>query len=98
MKTFHRDFVLSLIPYQFLKIYKLRLIKVINVLPGSRISGQSRINRSHRIDQEGFYQLLTYTDDVDLNKKLVYWERFYNFDRPHGSFEGIISYEKMRSL
>jgi hypothetical protein len=24
--------------------------------------------RSHRKDQEEFYQLLTYTDDVDLNK------------------------------
>lgn len=35
------------------------------------------------IDQEEFYQLLTYTDDVDLNAKLVAQERFYNLDRPH---------------
>jgi len=29
-----------------------------------------KVERSHRSDQEEFYQLLTYTDDVDLNKKL----------------------------
>ena len=27
-----------------------------------------KVERSHRIDQEEFYQLLTYTDDVDLNR------------------------------
>ena len=54
--------------------------------------------KMHRIDQEEFYQLLTYTDDVDLNMKLEYWEQFYNFDRPYGSFDGITTYEKMRSL
>jgi len=26
-----------------------------------------------------FYQLLTYTDDVDLNAKLQEWEKFYNY-------------------
>jgi len=45
-----------------------------------------KVERSHRTDQEEFYQLLTYTDDVDLNKKLAEWERFYNLDRPHGAF------------
>ena len=29
-----------------------------------------KVERSHHIDQEEFYQLLTYTDDVDLNEKL----------------------------
>ena len=29
-----------------------------------------KVERSHRTDQEEFYQLLTYTDDVDLNRKL----------------------------
>jgi hypothetical protein len=38
------------------------------------------LKRSHRIDQEEFHQLQTYTDDVDLNKKLESWEQFYNFD------------------
>jgi len=57
-----------------------------------------KVERSHRIDQEEFYQLLTYVDDVDLNKKLKTWEQFYNFDRPHGSFDGKTPYERLRSL
>ena len=57
-----------------------------------------KVERSHRSDQEEFYQLLTYTDDVDLNKKLAQWERFYNFDRPHGAFGGKTPYEALRSM
>jgi transposase InsO family protein len=61
-----------------------------------RLNG--KVERSHGIDQQEFYQLLTYTDDVDLNKKLESWEQFYNFDRPHGAFEGKTPYETLRSL
>jgi transposase InsO family protein len=57
-----------------------------------------KVERSHRSDQEEFYQLLTYTDDVDLNKKLGEWERFYHFDRPHGAFNGKTPYEALRSI
>ena len=57
-----------------------------------------KVERSHRTDQEEFYQLLTYTDDVDLNKKLKNWEEFYNFNRPHGVFEGKTPYEKLNSI
>jgi len=42
-----------------------------------------KVERSHRTDQEEFYQLLTYTNDVDLNEKLAEWEGFYKLDRPH---------------
>ena len=38
-----------------------------------------KVERSHRTDKDEFYQLLTYRDDVDLEKKLAVWERFYNF-------------------
>lgn len=57
-----------------------------------------KVERSHRSDNEEFYQLLTYTDDVDLNKKLAKWEQFYNFDRPHGAFRGKTPYEALRSM
>ena len=57
-----------------------------------------KVERSHRSDKEEFYQLLTYTDDVDLNKKLEEWERFYNFSRPHGAFDGKSPYEALRSM
>ena len=55
-----------------------------------------KVERSHRTDQEEFYQLLTYTDDVDLNEKLAEWERFFNLDRPHGAFKGKTLYEALR--
>ena len=51
---------------------------------------------AHRTYQEEFYQLLTYTDDVDLIKKLKNWEELYNFSRPHGAFEGKTPYEQLR--
>jgi len=64
------------------------------IKPGSpQLNG--RVERSHRTDQEEFYQLLTYTDD-DLNKKLKNWEEFYNFNRPHGAYEGKTPYEKLK--
>ena len=47
---------------------------------------------------QDFYLLLTYTDDVDLYKKLVEWERFYNYDRPHGALNGKTPYEAFRSM
>ena len=57
-----------------------------------------KVERSHRSDQEEFYQLLTYTDDVDLNQKLQEWEHFYNCNRPHGAHEGKTPYEALKSL
>ena len=57
-----------------------------------------KVERSHRSDQEEFYQLLSYKNDVDLNKKLDAWEQFYNFNRPHGTFNGKTPYEALRSI
>jgi len=56
------------------------------------------VERSHRTDRTEFYQLLTYTDDVDRNVKLRAWEDFYNYDRPHPSLEGKTPYEVMKCL
>lgn len=56
-----------------------------------------KVEHSHRTDQAEFYQLLTYTDDVDLNTKLDAWESFYNYDRPHISLHGKTPYEVMKS-
>jgi transposase InsO family protein len=55
-----------------------------------------KVERSHRTDKDEFYQLLTYRDDVDLEKKLAVWERFYNYDRPHGAHHGRTPYEALR--
>ncbi len=72
-------------------------IRHVYIKPGSpQLNG--KVERSHRSDQEEFYQLLTYTDDVDLNKKLATWEEFYNFNRPHGAHKGKTPYEALRAM
>ena len=55
-----------------------------------------KVERSHRSDEQEFYQLLTYKGDVDLEAKLNEWERFYIFGRPHGAFNGKTPYEALR--
>jgi transposase InsO family protein len=55
-----------------------------------------KVERSHRTDQEEFYQLLNYKNDVDLKEKLAVWEQFYNFARPHGAHKGRTPYESLR--
>jgi len=58
-----------------------------------RLNG--KVERSHGTDHREFYQLLTYTDDVDLHAKLAEWEAFYNYHRPHGSLGGKTPYERL---
>ncbi|GEM_PF-5182967 len=57
---------------------------------------KGKVERSHRSDQEELYQPLSYKDDVDLGAKLDEWEAFYNFNRPHGAFNGKTPYEALR--
>ena len=57
-----------------------------------------KVERSHRTDQEEFYQLLTYKTDVDLSEKLKVWEQFYNLYRPHTAFRGKTPYEALKSI
>lgn len=65
-----------------------------------RLNG--KVERSHGTDEVEFYQLLKYTDDVDLNEKLKQWEDYYNLHRPHGALRGKSPYEilkeKMKNL
>lgn len=65
------------------------------IKPGTpRLNG--KVERSHVTDKEEFYQLLSYTDDVDLNEKLREWENFYNYHRPHGAHGGKTPYEVLK--
>jgi transposase InsO family protein len=62
-----------------------------------RLNG--KVERSHRIDAEEFYRMLAgvVIDDAELfNERLQEWERFYNFDRPHGALGGQTPYERLR--
>ncbi len=70
-------------------------IRHVYIKPGTpRLNG--KVERSHRTDKEEFYQLLSYTGDIDLNGKLNEWEAFYNFHRPHGAFKGKTPYEILK--
>ena len=55
-----------------------------------------KVERSHRTDQQEFYQLLSYKGDIDLKARLDAWEKFYNLARPHGAFKGKAPYEILR--
>jgi transposase InsO family protein len=62
-----------------------------------RLNG--KVERSHRVDNEEFYQLLDkrgISDDIRLyNAKLREWEDYYNFHRPHGALAGQTPYERL---
>ena len=62
-----------------------------------RLNG--KVERSHRVDDQEFYQLLDkdgITDDIHLfNEKLREWEVYYNYHRPHGALDGQTPYERL---
>jgi transposase InsO family protein len=55
-----------------------------------------KVERSHATDDMEFYQLLTYTGEVDLNRILKEWEDYYNFHRPHGSLSARAPHEVLK--
>ena len=65
--------------------------------PGHRTNG--KVERSHRVDDQEFYQLLDkhgITDDIQLfNEKLREWENYYNCHRPQGALDGQTPYERL---
>jgi transposase InsO family protein len=58
-----------------------------------------KVERSHRVDDQEFYQLLDkggISDDIHLfNDKLREWENYYNYHRPHGALDGQTPYERL---
>jgi transposase InsO family protein len=59
----------------------------------------SKVERSHSIDEEEFYRMLDgmVIDTTELfNDKLQEWENFYNYNRPHGSLDGHTPNERLR--
>ena len=71
-------------------------IEHVYIIPGShKLNGKVEI--SHRTDKQEFFQLLDYTNDVNLKEKIKEWEDFYNFSRPHKSHGGLTPYEVFRA-
>jgi Integrase core domain len=62
-----------------------------------RLNG--KVERSHRVDDQEFYQLLDkdgISDDIHLfNEKLREWEDYFNYHRPHGALDGQTPYERL---
>jgi transposase InsO family protein len=58
-----------------------------------------KVERSHRVDDQEFYQLLDkggITDNIHLfNETLREWEDYYNYHRPHGALDGQTPYERL---
>jgi len=58
-----------------------------------------KVERSHRVDEQEFYQLLDkdgIADNIHLfNDKLREWEDYYNYHRPHGALGGQTPYERL---
>lgn len=59
-----------------------------------RLNG--KVERSHATDKQEFYQLIEYTDDIDIVAKLEEWEKFYNCHRPHTALGGKTPYEVLK--
>jgi transposase InsO family protein len=62
-----------------------------------RLNG--KVERSHRIDEEEFYQMLNgiVIDSSELfNEKLNEWQNYYNFQRPHASLAGRTPFERLQ--
>lgn len=58
-----------------------------------------KVERSHRTDDQEFYQLLDrigISDDIHLfNEKLREREDYYSYHRPHGALQGQTPFERL---
>jgi transposase InsO family protein len=73
-------------------------IRHVHIRPRTpRLNG--KVERSHRVDDQEFYQLLDkngISDDIRLfNDKLREWENYYNYHRPHSRLDGQTPYERL---
>ena len=55
-----------------------------------------KIGRSHKTDEQEFWQLIDYTADIDIKAKLKEWETYYNCHRPHSALSGKAPFEVLR--
>lgn len=66
-----------------------------NIKPRSpRLNG--KVELSHVTDEVEFYQLLKYTDDMDVNEKLATWKNYNNLYLSHGGLKGHYPYERIQ--
>lgn len=61
-----------------------------------RLNG--KVERSHKTDDEEFYNGLSYTSTEELSAKLKQWQDYYNYHRPHWALGGQTPYERLKTL
>jgi predicted nucleotidyltransferase len=54
------------------------------------------VERFHLTADHEFYQILEYTDDIDIAEILKVWEDFYNYHGPNFASKGKTPYEVLR--
>lgn len=57
-----------------------------------------KVERSHRTDQEEFYNNHQFKDETELIEKVAEWEKEYNYDRPHMALKGLTPGEKLHKI
>jgi transposase InsO family protein len=58
-----------------------------------RLNG--KVERSHRIDDDEFYDRYKFDNKQDFLEALNLWQREYNEERPHGSLDGLTPKEML---
>lgn len=56
-----------------------------------------KVERTHLTDQQEFYLLIDYTDDIDISKKLEEWEQFYNCHQTSAALNGKTPFAVLRA-
>jgi hypothetical protein len=78
---------------------KKELDKELIEYPATHAALKREVARSHRVDDQEFYQLLDKdgsTDDIHLFKReAAEKEDYYNYHRPHGALDGQTPYERL---
>ena len=65
------------------------------LIPLGQCEINGKVERSHRIDEEEFYRLKTYTSLKELQLAFNQWIFYYNHERPHGGINKMTPIQKL---
>ena len=65
------------------------------LIPLGQCEINGKVERSHRIDEEEFYRLKTYTSLKELQLAFNQWILYYNHKRPHGGIDKMTPIQKL---
>jgi transposase InsO family protein len=65
------------------------------LIPLGQCEINGKVERSHRIDEEEFYRLKTYSSLKELQTAFAQWIHYYNYKRPHGGINKMTPVQKL---